>query len=301
VRGLPVASDLLLTRNRFHARDYNTEDQPTDPISAAAISLVTSASDIGLAIADMPREMFKSRPKASDRAASGSSTPENGSQQLVASGSGANSASASTIDVSSISSVPVDGSQSSATRTLSSVGTELSPEPTRSAADSASQSTLAGASGSHSSGREHARSPSASTRPSGRRRDSSPIGAGINAAVGAGKSVGRVVSTGVQSPMNFCLGLAKGFRNVPKLYNDDTVRPAEKITGIGSGLKVAGKEFGLGLYDGISGLVTQPLKGAEKEGAAGLVKGVGKGIGGIMTKPAAGECSSCNMWMVLLI
>jgi hypothetical protein len=101
--------------------------------------------------------------------------------------------------------------------------------------------------------------------------------------------------------MNFCLGLAKGFRNIPKLYNDDTVRPAEKITGISSGLKVAGKEFGLGLYDGISGLVTQPLKGAEKEGAAGLVKGVGKGIGGIMTKPAAGECSYCDMWKVLLI
>ena len=99
----------------------------------------------------------------------------------------------------------------------------------------------------------------------------------------------RIVTTGVKSPMNFCLGLAKGFRNVPKLYNDETVRPTEKVTGLASGVKVAGKEFGLGLYDGISGLVTQPLKGAEKEGGIGFVKGFGKGVSGIIMKPAAGK------------
>lgn len=105
----------------------------------------------------------------------------------------------------------------------------------------------------------------------------------------AGDSVERVVSTGVKSPMNFCLGLAKGFRNMPRLYNDDTVRPVEKVTDLPSGIKVAGKEFALGFYDGISGLATQPLRGAEKEGAVGLVKGFGKGIGGLVLKPAAGE------------
>jgi hypothetical protein len=36
--------------------------------------------------------------------------------------------------------------------------------------------------------------------------------------------------------------------------------------------------FGYGFYDGITGLVTDPLKGAKKEGAAGFVKGVGQGI-----------------------
>ncbi len=43
------------------------------------------------------------------------------------------------------------------------------------------------------------------------------------------------------------------------------------------------------MYDGITGLVTQPLRGAEKEGAAGLVKGIGKGIGGLILKPGAGK------------
>lgn len=91
--------------------------------------------------------------------------------------------------------------------------------------------------------------------------------------------------------MNFCLGCAKGFRNIPRLYNDDTVRPIEKVTDLSSGIKVAGREFGYGLFDGISGLVTQPYRGAEKEGAGGLLKGFGKGIGGLLTKPVAGKFS----------
>jgi hypothetical protein len=105
------------------------------------------------------------------------------------------------------------------------------------------------------------------------------------------KSINNIVATGLKSPMNFCMGLARGFRNAPNLYNDDTVRPMEKVTSFSSGLKVAGKEFGLGMFDGITGLVTQPLRGAEKEGGAGLLKGFGKGIGGLILKPAAGTYS----------
>lgn len=98
----------------------------------------------------------------------------------------------------------------------------------------------------------------------------------------------RIVGAGLKSPMDLTLGLAQGFRNAPRLYGDDTVRQQEKITGFGSGLKTAGKEFGYGLYDGIGGLVTQPIRGAQKEGAAGFFKGVGKGIGGVVLKTTAG-------------
>lgn len=89
--------------------------------------------------------------------------------------------------------------------------------------------------------------------------------------------------------MNFCLGLARGFRNIPRLYNDDTIRPVDKVTDLATGMKVAGKELGFGFYDGITGLVTQPIRGAEKDGAAGLVKGIGKGVAGLIVKPGAGE------------
>jgi hypothetical protein len=60
------------------------------------------------------------------------------------------------------------------------------------------------------------------------------------------------------------------------------------VTGFQSGLKTAGKELGLGFYDGITGLITQPIKGAKEEGTAGAIKGFGKGIGGLILKPGAG-------------
>lgn len=48
------------------------------------------------------------------------------------------------------------------------------------------------------------------------------------------------------------------------------------------------------MFDGITGLVTQPMRGAEKEGAVGLIKGIAKGIGGVILKPGAGKypCAS---------
>jgi hypothetical protein len=44
----------------------------------------------------------------------------------------------------------------------------------------------------------------------------------------------------------------------------------------------------LGFWDGITGLVTQPIMGAKKEGGAGFVKGIGRGIAGVVVKPGAG-------------
>jgi hypothetical protein len=44
----------------------------------------------------------------------------------------------------------------------------------------------------------------------------------------------------------------------------------------------------LGFFDGITGLVTQPLQGAKQEGASGFIKGFGKGIAGLVVKPGAG-------------
>jgi len=82
------------------------------------------------------------------------------------------------------------------------------------------------------------------------------------------------------------MGVARGFHNAPKLYGDE-VRQTERITDFSSGLRAAGKEFMYGFGDGISGLLTQPIEGARKEGAAGFFKGFGKGIGGIVLKPGA--------------
>ncbi|KAF2155263.1 glycosyltransferase family 1 protein [Myriangium duriaei CBS 260.36] len=126
-----------------------------------------------------------------------------------------------------------------------------------------------------------------------RHRSASPartqnIGEHIDTAIGTSKGIGRIISASLRSPMEASHALAKGFHNAPKLYGDDTVREAEHITDFRSGLKAASKEFGYGLYDGITGLVTQPIVGAKKEGAAGFIKGIGKGIGGVILKPPGG-------------
>lgn len=48
------------------------------------------------------------------------------------------------------------------------------------------------------------------------------------------------------------------------------------------------QEFGFGVYDGVSGLFTQPFNGAKHGGVGGFIKGFGKGIGGSILKPSAG-------------
>lgn len=63
----------------------------------------------------------------------------------------------------------------------------------------------------------------------------------LEAAVGAGKSIKQIVGAGLKSPMDFTLSLARGFHNAPKLYGDESVRQADKVTGLQSGLKAAGK------------------------------------------------------------
>ena len=55
-----------------------------------------------------------------------------------------------------------------------------------------------------------------------------------------------------------------------------------------SGLGYGGLAFAKGIVYGITGLVTEPYKGAKKKGAKGAAVGVGKGIIGLVAKPVAG-------------
>lgn len=124
----------------------------------------------------------------------------------------------------------------------------------------------------------------------------------------SGLGVARIVGAGLKAPGVYTSGLARGFHNVPRLYGDETVRREEEVEGVVGGLVAAGKVgfllllfviwmfwltcakgLGYGLYDGISGFFVQPVVGAQKEGALGFLKGFGKGLGGVICKPAAGE------------
>uniref|UniRef100_A0A8C2GEQ4 Vacuolar protein sorting 13 homolog A n=1 Tax=Cyprinus carpio TaxID=7962 RepID=A0A8C2GEQ4_CYPCA len=59
-------------------------------------------------------------------------------------------------------------------------------------------------------------------------------------------------------------------------------------SGLREGLTRGGKGLVSGFVSGITGIVTKPIKGAQREGAAGFFKGVGKGLVGALTRPTGG-------------
>ncbi|KAI0169901.1 glycosyltransferase family 1 protein [Hypoxylon sp. FL1284] len=273
-------SDLKL----FRANEYSTEDHPTDPISAATSGLLGDIGSIAMSAADFPRDVFKAAKgpngKSTEKLVDDANTPApseaNSSTQHLPGPGDSTTTIPSTLDLST---VPSNSISSLGMRSANSSFTNLTPT----ASATSRQSRSVSESQRPITPRDE-RPGSAQKSEVGSPRN---INENLERALGAGKSINNIVATGMKSPMNFCLGLARGFRNAPTLYNDDTVRPVERVTGFGSGLKVAGKEFGLGMFDGITGLVTQPLRGAEKDGGIGLLKGFGKGIGGLVLKPAS--------------
>jgi hypothetical protein len=88
-------------------------------------------------------------------------------------------------------------------------------------------------------------------------------------------------------PMNITLALTQGFHNAPRLYGDETVRRPPRVTGLHSGLRAGRDELIYGVTDGVTGIVTQPIRGAKERGVIGAVRGVGFGIGGFVLKDIA--------------
>ncbi|KAF9631142.1 hypothetical protein BFW01_g2004 [Lasiodiplodia theobromae] len=72
-------------------------------------------------------------------------------------------------------------------------------------------------------------------------------------------------------------------RQTPALYGE-RVHDYGRITGWKSGAAFAAKNFGVGLAEGLTDVFVQPVKGGRKEGAVGVVKGLGKGSVGMLAK-----------------
>lgn len=60
----------------------------------------------------------------------------------------------------------------------------------------------------------------------------------------AAKGIARMTKAAVRSPMAMTVAMAQGAHNLPKMYGDKTVRPQDKITGVGSGLVAGTKVSG---------------------------------------------------------
>lgn len=49
-----------------------------------------------------------------------------------------------------------------------------------------------------------------------------------------------------------------------------------------------------GVLGGVTGIITQPMVGAQKEGVEGFFKGLGKGLIGTVTRPISGVVDFAN-------
>ncbi|KAI1191508.1 hypothetical protein F5B17DRAFT_382171 [Nemania serpens] len=83
-------------------------------------------------------------------------------------------------------------------------------------------------------------------------------------------------------------GMTKFYWHIPVLYGDKSAREWPEITGFKSGCSAGGKGFLYGFYDGITGVVMLPYKGAKGAGLKGLGIGILHGLGGLILKPLTG-------------
>lgn len=130
----------------------------------------------------------------------------------------------------------------------------------------------------------------------------------------------------VKSPEEFGKGLAKGsislakhttyglFNTVSKLtgtaskglatlsFDDDYLKKrkiqqtTEKPKHLGEGLLYGTKSLGQGIFRGVTGVVTQPVKGAKQGGALGFAKGLGRGIIGYSFRVFLSPVWASNQW-----
>ncbi|KAI1361492.1 hypothetical protein F5Y08DRAFT_314501 [Xylaria arbuscula] len=83
-------------------------------------------------------------------------------------------------------------------------------------------------------------------------------------------------------------GMSKFYWHIPLLYGDKTTREWPDITGFKSGCVAGAKCLFFGFYDGITGLVLLPYKGARGAGIKGFGIGILHGFGGLLFKPLSG-------------
>jgi len=142
-----------------------------------------------------------------------------------------------------------------------------------------------------------------------------PFGVIIGVAEGVESFFYEPYKGAIEGPLEFAEGVATGVRNllgstiggaagaVSKItgvlgkglatlsfdddYKTSRIRRREPGGNLASEIAIGGKNVVSGFVGGVTGVVMQPVKGA-KEGAGGFFKGLGKGMVGLITRPAGG-------------
>lgn len=240
---------------RYRPIEYQSDDGPWDPISGGASAVLGTMGSLAMGFADFPVEIFKAmRPKPSESPKPGQTPqllPKSSTVESLPTDLGnvrkASSSSTPALPISPGPLTPTDVSVENVDQLAKELPRRdaLGKNETQDASLHRSGSSLSQIS-----------EPDLFTPQLLSQRTSSDVSAHqirrtttgnqlghipLDAAVGAGKSLGHIVGTGLKSPMDFTLSLARGFHNAPKLYGDKSVRQGEKITDFQSGLKAAGK------------------------------------------------------------
>lgn len=249
----------FLTLVRYRPMEYDSEDGPWDPISGGASALLGTIGSFAMGFADFPVEILKALIiKPEEPKPGAASEPISRSTTLEAQAKPMNTASSGSSGDAAKLNPPFKEKHSSANGAVTEniIATVSTSEPH---ANNRSNTCLPGI--LHHKTTPHAEEPSihrsgsaasGGPEPSSSHHPHRPFAGNqgrqipLEAALGAGKGIGRIVGAGLKSPMDFTLGLARGFHNAPKLYGDESVRQADKVTGFQSGLKAAGKVRSLG-------------------------------------------------------
>ena len=124
------------------------------------------------------------------------------------------------------------------------------------------------------------------------RENSNGASSGAGAAsLAVGKGLGKIsggLAKGVI--LDLPVAMADGFHAMPMLYGDKKMERGA-VKDWKSGMKVGGKSLGKGFFDGFTGIVTDPIRGAAEDGVGGFAKGFVTGTLGVLFKPGAGEFS----------
>ncbi|KAI8314202.1 Sterol 3-beta-glucosyltransferase UGT80B1 [Colletotrichum sp. SAR11_240] len=106
-------------------------------------------------------------------------------------------------------------------------------------------------------------------------------------AVAAANGVGKLAGNATKGLfVDIPLAVTEGLRNVPNLYGD-TVKKHDAVEDFRSGVSVAGKTFCHDMKGGFTDIFVHTYTGKKEQGAAGAVKGLGKGFVSLVTKSTA--------------
>ncbi|KAH6712110.1 hypothetical protein BKA61DRAFT_485843 [Leptodontidium sp. MPI-SDFR-AT-0119] len=278
--GLVDLNDLKL----YRPREYQLEDGPWDPVSGVSSALIGTLGSLAMGVADLPTEFYHGLKSQIDNRSSRASFPGSTNGSLTALNS--RDASATPLDKPNTDTASITNTFSNAS-TVTVKDSKLhnanmdainnvKPSPELLAKIKKDEKGFV------------ANPPTRTSTVLDRSHPTSPISPHQlikHRPKHLTRSTAHAAEFLLKGPLDLFAALSGGFHNAPKLYGDTTVRHATPVSGFQSGLKAAGKDFALGIIDGVSGLVTQPVHGAKENGIAGALSGVVKGVGGLVLKP----------------